>query len=143
MSPRFLVAALLAFPHLALSQPGAPKGATPAAERDKCPLFMSRLVDLQKVAAEITAPGIGDDSVYREQVRQLKLMNNNLERLQVLQQMQAWGCKLPSIPMYGDLPYLQNAMECQLKRLGGTAEERLAACDKEKWSTTIPLIPQK
>lgn len=76
------------------------------------------------------AEGIGDSSVPRATVRELKQIRIQLSQLILLQQMNAHGCDIPKTPSNLSI-YPVNVMGCGTEYIAGNYDS--PKCDTDTW----------
>jgi|ERR1051325_5355878 hypothetical protein len=100
-----------------------------------CKSFTENIEHALKLIALDDVGGMGDNSVPRATLVELKTANN-LARIQInLQLMQASGCPLPKEPI-APSDYLSDALDCSMAELKGVTNP--PACDLSKWVRQRP-----
>lgn len=99
-----------------------------------CEAYNNTYEGANKSMASIKAEGYGDNSAIRATTRHLRMLNERMLQVIVIQQMKAHGCSIPKITS-GGVGYLTHALECQTEKIKG----RVASpeCDTSKWKNIL------
>jgi hypothetical protein len=104
-----------------------------------CAAFVDTIEYYDKLAAMEEAADVGDTSVYRAQLRELRIAND-LRRIDLnLTLMARHNCVLPKEP-FAPADYALDASTCELAKT--LRREVALACDLNRWrrSATAPLV---
>ncbi len=109
--------------------------ATPAQAQTPplCERINTSLDNLAKDDAAIFAEGLGDNSAPRETTRQLRELNNGIQRNTLVQVAIANRCSLARIPP-GAGAFMLPAMECATQRLRQPTSTEIPQCDRSTWA---------
>lgn len=99
-----------------------------------CEVYENVYENANKSIASIDVKGIADNSAPRESNRQLKMLNERILQLIVIQQMQAHGCKVPKAISTG-AGYMTDAVKCRTEQLKGNVSA--PECDQTKWNSSF------
>lgn len=102
-----------------------------------CEVYNKTYRGANKAIASTEAEGLGDNSAPRESNRQLRILNERIQQLIVIQQMHAHGCTVPKVISSG-IGYKIHAMECQLEIITGNANA--TECDKSNWISVLESL---
>ena len=100
-----------------------------------CKALMGAYDQASKLISLEDAQGIGDDSVYRAMLHELKIGNYYKVRELNLTLMQANKCPLPSDPVYPS-EYMIDALSCATEQVKGNANS--PKCDFNSWKRVKP-----
>lgn len=103
-----------------------------ALEEKLCEVYNSHYEGANKTMASIITEGAFDDSVPRDLSRQIRLLNERVVQLILIQQMQAHGCRIPK-SISGGYGYFIDATQCRLQQLQGNSDA--VQCDQSKWQS--------
>lgn len=102
-----------------------------------CEVYDRTYDGANKSIASIEAEGISDNSAPRESNRQLKILNERVQQLIVVQQMQAYGCKVPKATSSG-VGYMIHAVECSTEQIKGNFNS--ITCDRSNWKSILDEV---
>lgn len=111
-------------------------GGAPIAAGSHCAAFVGRLDGLDKLEAAEFMSGLTETSAVRASNRQASVMNINLERQLLLQQMHLVECPIPKFPIARAGDYYDAALKCKSARTVSSPSP--PECDSSKWKRFIP-----
>lgn len=102
-----------------------------------CAQLLADYDNQDRQIAMINVEGIGDDSVPRETMRELRALNRQIQKLGLIEIMRGRSCPLPN-NTNGAASYLSNALDCSaaMTRAGlyaRTSRDSFPECDQAKW----------
>lgn len=99
-----------------------------------CGVYDSVYEGANKTIASVKAGGTFDNSAPRESNRELKVLNERILQLMVIQQMQAHGCQIPKTTSSG-VGYMIDALKCATERIKGNVNA--SECDQRNWKNIL------
>ena len=99
-----------------------------------CDVYNNVYEGANKTIASVEAEGTFDNSAPRETNRQLKVLNERILQLIVIQQMHAHGCKIPKTTSSG-VGYTVDATKCSTERIMGNIGA--PECDQTNWKSIL------